>query len=175
MHKLSLKTLVSFLMLFIIVSCGDDNEATLIPDEKDPDPVTTSHPLENTVWKREGVNCHVYYIFNKDRFIYMNACFNTNDVLDNAAWHAGTYTVENEVVSLTIDDSCEEERIGISTAFEFNTNANVLSLTPLGLTDSWEYKKLAAAPEIPADAQMGYWDFEGGGSWIHVESCNAPY
>jgi hypothetical protein len=162
MKNLTGKIIGLCLAVAIIVSCNKDDDNDL--------PTNT---LENSIWKSEGANCDSYFDFKESTFISINPCNNNGGDMDILAWTSGTYRTDSNELILTTEESCEQTKIGQSSTFKFNIESDVLTLT-VG-SNSLELTRVQSVPNIPANVEYGYWDFDNGGAWVKTASCSSPY
>lgn len=147
-------------LIFTLSSCGGDDDS-----KENPQP-----NLENTTWLAAGDNCNSYFQFKDGEYLSLNPCYNDQDAIELVAYIKGTYTLTGNTLKLVATETCNSEAIGEISNFTITMNGNTLKITAGGM--SQDFTKIQALPEIPANAEFGYWDFENDDAWVPVSSCS---
>ena len=134
----------------------------------------TDYSLNNSIWEYQGdtFNCKVYYQFNENTYISINPCYSLNGEINQVAWETGKYQDESEQIVLTIENSCENEKI--DQIIEFNYNMTSEFLTLYDSSQSYDFVRVTELPTFPTNIEYGYWSFDqyGYSYWNHIESCS---
>lgn len=130
--------------------------------------------LSNSNWEYLGEtnNCKVYYSFDKSTFISINPCNGIEGIISKVAWETGNYQISPSKIKLTIENSCEELKIGQSTNFDYTVKPDLLVLT--SGNESYHFQPVSTLPIIPDDVENGYWYFDQYGYpyWRKIDSCS---
>lgn len=153
--------LLSILLLvaLMLFSCQKDTKVDLLRDSS---------------WKYLGDtnDCRVYYSFANSTYTSINPCYDFEGKLNKVAWETGTYQITSKNIQLTIENSCEEFKIGQLTSFDYSVTAGLLTLT--NESSIYEFEQVSSMPKITKEVEKGYWSFDQYGYtyWNRVDSCS---
>jgi|GEM_PF-3672960 len=164
-----IRYLLAYILLFGAISCTSEDE--MMEPEEELEVVE----LANTIWVDKGGNCDNFYDFSENTFISSNPCYTTNGDVNLMSWESGTFTVSSNRLSLSVKESCQDDKIGVTYPFVFRLEGDNLSIGFEANDLPLQFIRTTSPPIVTKDTRFGYFDFDNDGKWVDVESCESPY